>query len=119
MFKDALPALSRRGRDRGPFAPAGRVPSHLSVIIIRTLFRTARILFTPRLRSWQTEAVVVVARRSVTFLRLDLLCQIGPSDLWLRTCCILRLDRSSQISPAEKFPEDARGALITPGRGFY
>ena len=111
MFKDVLSAPFRRGLDRGPFGPADRVPTHLSGIMIRTLFRTSPILFTPRLCSWQTEAVVVVARRSVTFLRLNLLCQIGPSDLWLRTCCILRLDRSSQGSPTSKIP---RRTLAAP-----
>src|SRR5262249_38252776 len=46
--------------------------------------------------SRQSEAVAEVARRVHSSLRLDLLEKIAPSDLWLRTCCILRRDRSSQ-----------------------
>src|SRR5215831_17385113 len=72
------------------------------------------MIFTRRLPSWQTEAVAVVARRTVWFLRLDLLCQIVPSDLWLRRCCILRLDRSSQGLPRSKHTRRTLAALAPP-----
>src|SRR5262249_24102766 len=52
--------------------------------------------------SRQSEAVAEVARRVHSSLRLDLLEKIAPSDLWLRTCCILRRDRSSQGYPRAK-----------------
>src|SRR5580765_2463938 len=67
-------------------------------------------LFYAPLPSWQSEAVAEVARRAHGSLRLDLLEKIAPSDLWLRTCCILRRDRSSQGFPRSK---TARRTLAT------
>src|SRR5437588_9871009 len=76
------------------------------------------MLFTRRLPSWQTEAVAVVARRSERFLRLDLLCQIVPSDLWLRNCCILRFDRLSQGFPKSKASRRTLATPLLPRRFF-
>jgi hypothetical protein len=71
------------------------------VIIVNPDYRP-EFLFYALLPSWQSEAVAEVARRALGSLRLDLLEKIAPSDLWLRTCCILRLDRSSQGFPTSK-----------------
>src|ERR1700719_2374330 len=71
-------------------------------VISVTLHYAPELRFYASLLSWQSEAIAEVARRAHGSLRLDLLEKIAPSDLWLRTCCILRHDRSSQGFPRSK-----------------
>ena len=62
---------------------------------------------------WQTEPTE--SREEICGpMRLDLFRKIDPSDLRLRICCILRLDRSSQGYPRSKAPRRTLTASSPP-----